>query len=79
MFLRWHYGIDVLAGASLAFTSQQLVIRAFDWEMKDAGQLRQEVWEEVLPSEIDPPYRIWLVGIFTIHIISLAVLLSSGG
>jgi hypothetical protein len=79
MFLRWHYGVDVLAGAGLSWTMHQLAIRAFDREAEHTGQLRQEVWEEVLPSEIDPPHRIWLVGILTIHILALVLLLASGG
>jgi hypothetical protein len=43
MFLRWHYGIDVLAGLSLAFTAHRITIATVCMEGTRPG--RQPTWE----------------------------------
>ena len=46
LFLRWHYGVDVIAGICLAVFVQRLAIRvAMREEGIRRGEGRQEVWE----------------------------------
>ena len=46
VFLRWHYGIDVVAGICLAVFVQRLAVRvAIREENSEAEATRQEVWE----------------------------------
>jgi membrane-associated phospholipid phosphatase len=45
MFLRWHYGVDVIAGALLAWAAQCIAIAAFRHEGERND--RQAVWEPV--------------------------------
>lgn len=45
LFLRWHYGFDVLAGLCLAFSAQRLAIAAYRVESGRRDVERHEVWE----------------------------------
>lgn len=46
LFLRWHYGIDVVAGICLAMFVQRMAIRAAIHEQRvEAEATKQEVWE----------------------------------
>jgi hypothetical protein len=78
VFLRWHYGVDLIAGALLAFGGQCVAIRS--WPRESARATRgdvQEVWEAVLPTGMELEDRRWLVGIFVIQVMGLAVLVLS--
>lgn len=45
LFLRWHYGIDVIAGLLLAFSAQRLAMVAYRAESSRRDDSRHEVWE----------------------------------
>ncbi len=45
LFLRWHYGIDVIMGLLLAFSAQRLAMAAYRAETLRRDDERQEVWE----------------------------------
>lgn len=45
LFLRWHYGFDVIAGLCLAFASQRLAIAAYRAESHRRDKDQHEVWE----------------------------------
>lgn len=45
LFLRWHYGIDVVVGLCLAFFAQQVAIRAWHSEVGRQHETRQDPWE----------------------------------
>ena len=45
LFLRWHYGFDVIMGLCLAFSAQRLAIAAYRGESQRRSDDRQEVWE----------------------------------
>jgi hypothetical protein len=48
LFLRWHYGVDVIAGLCLAVFVQRLAIRvAIREERSEHVATRQEVWEPI--------------------------------
>ena len=47
MLLRWHWGIDVIAGLVLAFLAQRLGIAASRFEEARARPDRQAVWEQM--------------------------------
>jgi hypothetical protein len=74
VFLRWHYGIDLIAGVMLAFAAQGVAIFAWRFEGKraDAG-LRQEVWERLAPGHMELRDFNYIAGLFLIHVIALIV------
>lgn len=45
LFLRWHYGLDVIVGLCLAFGSQRLAIAAYRAEGLRRDEGRHEIWE----------------------------------
>lgn len=45
LFLRWHYGFDVIAGLCLAFSAQRLAMAAHKLESNRRDDGRHEVWE----------------------------------
>lgn len=47
LFLRWHYGVDVLAGLTLAVCAQRLGILVAGWE----GRRRGPTWEALVPAD----------------------------
>ena len=49
VFLRWHYGIDTVAGVALAVVAQQLAIVTARREM--AGESRQPPFEPIRPQD----------------------------
>ena len=74
VFLRWHYGVDLIAGTLLAIGGYRVAIWLWHWEGSRVGQ---EVWEPILPSPMPPEDRRWLIGITTIHLLALLVLVLS--
>jgi hypothetical protein len=68
LFLRWHYGIDVLAGLLLAFTAQRVAVFAWRREGERATQGRQEVWERLAPSHMQTQDFNYIAGLFMIHL-----------
>ena len=78
MFLRWHYGVDVLAGALLAFAAQRTAIFAWRWEgTRERRGRRQAVWEPALPAaivEMDNHDRRLLLGVTAIHLCIIVAL-----
>jgi hypothetical protein len=56
VFLRWHYGIDLVAGTLLTSTAYFVGTRT--WRIEGArgtGDDRQEVWESIAWSRLDGP------------------------
>lgn len=51
LFLRWHFGIDVLAGLLTAAVSLHLAIRISDREATRSAHGLQPVWEPLGPSQ----------------------------
>lgn len=74
VFLRWHYGVDLLAGFALAFTSQAVAVRLWRREGRSRAQ---NVWEGLLPEGMPSCDRNFIMGIFTIQMIVCVVLLAS--
>jgi hypothetical protein len=75
LFLRWHYGVDVIAGLILAWTAQRIAIVSWRIEgQRNGGSRDQSVWESVLPDELIGADRDLVVGVFTIHCVMLVVL-----
>jgi hypothetical protein len=76
VFLRWHYGIDLIAGGVLAFGSQRVAIYAWQNEgSRTARTGKQPVWEPVLPSDMDPEDRRWLMIVTLVQVAALGLLL----
>jgi PAP2 superfamily len=73
VFLRWHYGIDVIVGALLAIATYRFAVHAWRWEC--ARGERQAVWEPVLPRDMDVNDRRWLTGVTLIQLAVVAALL----
>ena len=68
VFLRWHYGIDLIAGAALAAFAQ----RAAVWAWKREGQHacvpeRQVVWERLAPSHMQTRDFNFIAAVFLLH------------
>ncbi|HET8938006.1 MAG TPA: phosphatase PAP2 family protein, partial [Polyangiales bacterium] len=78
VFLRWHYGIDLIAGVLLAYSSQRIA-RAF-WAREGArdGQEIQLVWEPILPPSMSLLDSKWITGVFGLQLFA-ALLLIAGG
>ncbi len=51
MFLRWHYGIDIVFGLLLAFASRRIAVWVGEQEIRRGqdGDTRQKVWEPLFP------------------------------
>ncbi len=49
LFLRWHWGVDILAGLTLAFTAQRIGIAVSAREADRTNDGRQAVWEPFKP------------------------------
>jgi membrane-associated phospholipid phosphatase len=77
VFLRWHYGVDLIAGALLAFGAQRIA-RAF-WAREGArdGQSIQLVWEPILPPSMSPIDGKWITGVFGLQLFACLLLLAS--
>jgi hypothetical protein len=76
VFLRWHYGVDVVAGALLAFTVHRVAINSWHWEeTRIAQDGRQQVWEAILPTDMPPEDRRLLLGVAFIHITAVVLLI----
>ncbi|HEX4351425.1 MAG TPA: phosphatase PAP2 family protein [Polyangiales bacterium] len=76
VFLRWHYGIDLIAGAALACGSYRLACYAWKWEAaRGIEDDRQPVWEPVLPLDMDRYDRRWLMVITLMQVVALTLLL----
>ncbi len=79
VFLRWHYGIDLVAGAFLTCSAYAVGTRLWGIEGKrgdDAADDRQVVWEPVVWSRLDARSFAWLVAITLLQatvIVSAAV------
>jgi membrane-associated phospholipid phosphatase len=68
VFLRWHYGVDLIAGGLLAFGAQQVAIRAWRSEgLRGVEDDRQAVWEAVLPTDMAISDRRFITGVILIH------------
>jgi hypothetical protein len=76
VFLRWHHGIDVIAGAVLAIGTYRFAISSWPHEQErlDRGD-RQPAWERVLPQEMEVSDRRWLICITLLHLGALCLLL----
>jgi membrane-associated phospholipid phosphatase len=75
VFLRWHYGVDLIAGALLALGGYRLAI--YSWRREGSRVAcgdGQAAWEAVLPIGMDLDDRRWLIGIFVIQVMALAAL-----
>jgi hypothetical protein len=75
VFLRWHYGIDLIAGGLLAFCSQRVAIFAWSREASRSERGKQPVWEPVLPLDMDPADRRWLMVVTLMQVAALSLLL----
>lgn len=81
VFLRWHYGIDVLAGVLLAVFAQRVAVGSWRYERdRDAGGDRQAVWEPLAPADMDAHDFRCIAALFLIHlgVIALAAAASTG-
>ena len=77
VFLRWHYGIDLVAGALLAWSAQRIA-RAF-WHVEGArdGESHQLVWEPILPPSTSLLDAKWLSGIIGLQLFACILLAAS--
>lgn len=76
VFLRWHYGVDLLAGAALAVVAQRVAIFAWRWEgVRDSRHGLQAPWEAVLPAELEGPDRTLIMALFFMELGAIACLL----
>jgi len=76
LFLRWHYGIDVIAGLGLAWAAQRVAILAWRSEgRRDGSTGSQYIWEPVLPADLAGADRHLIVGVFAVHCVVLTLLL----
>lgn len=74
LFLRWHYGIDVIAGIALAVAAQRIAIYA--WTIEGARPAdRQPVWEPVLPVDMVPADRRFILGFVILQAAAVGLLL----
>lgn len=74
MFLRWHYGIDVIAGGLLAISAHCAAIAV--WRLERARDLdgeRQPVWERLVPADMDARDFKMIAALFLIHMSAIAV------
>jgi hypothetical protein len=77
VFLRWHHGIDVLAGALLAIGAHRFAINSWPHEQERLARGdRQPAWEPVLPQEMDVSDRRWLIGVTLMQLGALGLLLA---
>lgn len=78
LFLRWHYGIDVLAGILLAVFAHQFAVGS--WRYENARGDRQAVWEPLAPADMDAHDFRCIAALFLIHlgVIALAATASTG-
>lgn len=55
VFLRWHYAVDLVAGAALAIVAQRVAIAAWRYESsrEEYGGGRQPAWERLAPTTLD--------------------------
>lgn len=77
VFLRWHYGIDLVAGALLAWSAQRIA-RAF-WNVEGArdGESHQLVWEPILPPSVSLLDAKWISGIIGLQLFACILLAAS--
>lgn len=76
LFLRWHYGVDLIAGALLALFVHRLAIVTWRWEgVRDSRHGLQAVWEPVLPPELAGADRRLIVVLFFLHLSAVVCLL----
>jgi hypothetical protein len=79
MFLRWHYGIDVIAGIALAVAAQRCAIHCWKHDDLDAAsEGRQAVWERILPRDIALDDRVLVMGVFVLQALAIILLISYG-
>lgn len=77
LFLRWHYGVDVVAGALLAFAAYRTAITAWRWEgRREIERGLQPVWEPVLPPDLGRHDRLLVSGIFVIQAVMIGLLMT---
>jgi membrane-associated phospholipid phosphatase len=77
LFLRWHYGVDVVAGALLAFAAYRTAIATWRWEgRREIERGLQPVWEPVLPADLKGPDRLLVSGIFVIQVTMIGLLMT---
>jgi hypothetical protein len=73
MFLRWHYGIDVIAGGLLALFAHRAANAAWRWESaRGLDGERQPVWERLAPAEMDARDFKMVAALFLIHLSAIA-------
>ncbi|HKP61458.1 MAG TPA: phosphatase PAP2 family protein [Polyangiales bacterium] len=77
VFLRWHYAIDLIAGALLAFTAHRTAITVWRWEgQRELERGVQPVWEPILPPGLAGSERLRGAGMLTIQIVMMALFLT---
>jgi len=75
VFLRWHYAVDLLAGALLAFLAQRVAMATWSFE-HDRGAARQAVWEPLAPIGMQTRDFNLIAALFLIH--AAALVLAAG-
>jgi hypothetical protein len=70
VFLRWHYGVDLVAGATLAFCAHRIAIWAWRHERQRSApaSTKQAVWERLAPAHMDTRDFNFVATIFVIHV-----------
>jgi hypothetical protein len=75
LFLRWHYGVDVVAGGLLAVVAHRVAVRVWKREGLAAESGRQAVWEPVLPEAMPVVDRLCVLGILALQLSAIVWLL----
>jgi hypothetical protein len=74
VFLRWHYGVDLIAGALLAVVAQRIAVFAWRFERnRDDDGTRQAVWERLAPVYMDRRDFNTVAALLLIHLAVLAL------
>jgi membrane-associated phospholipid phosphatase len=77
VFLRWHYGIDLIAGGLLAFTAHRTAITVWRWEgRREIERGVQAVWEPILPPHLTRPDQLRAAGVLLAQIAMMALFLT---
>jgi membrane-associated phospholipid phosphatase len=76
VFLRWHYGIDLIAGATLSIASYRLAVFLAGREAaRSVSDDRQPVFEPILPAFLPASDRRLFVGVLVLQLFAVVMLL----